>query len=320
MFFSVVISLYNKASYIAKAIESVFAQTFTDFELIIIDDGSTDNSFEMAYNSLMANSSRLTVNYQLPTQPNSGVSTTRNNGVALAKADYVCFLDADDWWAPTFLEEMHKLITEYPDAGIYGTSYFLVKNEKNKVAPIALDNGFEKGYIDYIQVYSRFLCMPLSTGTVCVKKSVFEEMQGFKPQLKIGEDFDLWLRIALKYKVAFVNKQLAYYNQDVELNNRAVGHLYKPEANEVDCYSDYEKLFPENAQLKQLLDNKRVYGLMKYYMSKEYRDFAKMELDKVDWSKQPKSAVRQYNTPIWMLKLRQLFLNVGSRIKQFLKK
>lgn len=317
---SIIIPLYNKALYIANAINGVIAQTYTDWELIIVDDGSTDDSVDVVEKYLKSYP-QFVDKIQFIQQKNSGVSTTRNNGVKAAKGEYVCFLDADDWWVPTFLEEMNGLITAYPDAGIYGTSYYIVKNGKNKIAPIALDEGFEQGYMDYIRVYSRFLCMPLWTGAVCLTRKVFEEFDGFKPQLKLGEDFDLWIRIALRYKVAFLNKPLAYYNQDVQLSNRAVGHLHQPENHEVFYYSDYEKEFPENLDLKQLLDNKRVYNLWRYYLSRSYHSFAVKELQKVDWDKQPKTLYNQYyKIPIALLRIRELFMNYGSRCKQFIMK
>ena len=217
MRFSVIIPLYNKALYVAKAIQSVLAQVFTDFELVIVDDGSKDDSAEIASKHIENHS-----NCRLIRQENAGVSMARNNGVAASHGDYLCFLDADDWWEPTFLEEMSKLIEEFPDAGIYGTSYTIVNETKHKtrVAPIGVDSGFEKGYINYCQVYAKTLAMPLWTGAVSVPRSVFDEMGGFPKGVKLGEDFMLWIHIALKYKVAFLNKSLAYYNQDVDAANR----------------------------------------------------------------------------------------------------
>ncbi len=311
MQFSIIMPLYDKAQYVAKAVRSVLEQTYADWELIIVDDGSKDDSFEVASKAISGCDRALIIR-----QENAGVSTARNNGVALSKGNFVCFLDADDWWAPTFLEEVSCLIADFPDAGIYGTSYYIVKNGKNKVAPIAFDEGFERGYMDYVEVYGRRLCMPLTSISVAIPRHVFEETQGFKPQLKLGEDFDLWLHIALQHKVAFVNNPLAYYNQNVDLINRAVGKLHKPETTEICCYSDYEKQYPNNTYLKQLLDNKRVFALMKYYLSKQYRGFAKLELAKIDWSKQPKSAKRTYNTPVLLLQLKFWERKLASNIIQ----
>ena len=311
--FSVIIPLYNKASYVAKAITSVLSQTFTDYELVIMDDGSRDDSFAIAQKAIEGHEHCF-----IYRQENAGVSMARNNAVALSHGNYLCFLDADDWWKPSFLEEMSKLVEEFPDAGIYGTNYTIVNETKHKtrIAPIGVDAGFEKGYINYCQVYAKTLAMPLWTGAVSIPRPVFNEMQGFPNGIKLGEDFLLWIRIALKYKVAFFNKPLAYYNQDVDAANRGVGRLHKPEEHmlwNMDFLAEDERINPD---YKQLADNLRTYGLLRYYLSKEYHDAAKSELDKVGWEKQPAKTRRLYASPLWFLRMRQFFLRLGSRIKQ----
>lgn len=313
--FSVIIPLYNKALYVEKAIQSVLAQTYKEFELIVVNDGSTDNSLEVVKNCQLS-----TVNCQLIDQSNSGVSTTRNNGVKVAKYDYICFLDADDWWTPTFLEEMRSLILDFPDAGIYGSSYFYVKNGYSRTVNIGVDKDFIRGYINYCAVYAKTLAMPLWTGATIIPKKVFVDMNGFKPTLKLGEDFDLWIRITLKKKVVFLNKPLAFYNQDVELKNRAVGKLHNPATHmlwNLDYLKEEEK---HNNDLKLLLDNLRTYSLLPYYLSKQYNDAAKLELQKVDWSKQSRKTLRIYNTPRFLVKCQYEFMKMGARLKQWLLK
>ncbi len=186
--------LYNKAPYVGKAVESVLAQTWGEWELVVVDDGSKDGSGDIV---LKYNDPRI----RLHRQENAGVSVARNTGVAMATAPYVCFLDADDWWESTFLAEMSGLIDRHPDAGIYGTAYYMAKNSQQRPAPIGFDEGFTEGEINYCQVYSRTLCMPLWTGAVCMPKTVFEAEGGFKPGLRLGEDFVLWVHTALKHKV-----------------------------------------------------------------------------------------------------------------------
>ena len=293
--FSVIIPLYNKAPYIAKAIESVLGQTYRDFEVIVIDDGSTDQSLEVA--KTFENKSITIIS-----QPNSGVSTARNNGVKLAKHPYICFLDADDWWHPTFLEEMKQLITDFPDAGIYGSGYYIVKNGKERIAPIGVPQGFELGIIDYCEVYAKTLCMPIWTGAVIVPKNIFDEEGGFKSQLKLGDD--LWIRIVLKHKAILVNKPLAYYNQDVDVNNRgvAVHKIYSPVNHfifNLDYLYDNEK---NNHRLKILLDKLRVYILLKYRMQRAFPKEYNAEIKKVDFSVQPLGVRLQYYLPVWFLK------------------
>lgn len=312
MRFSVVIPLYNKASYVAKAIGSVLSQTYTDYELVIVDDGSEDDSAEIAVKSIKGR-----LNCRLIRQENQGVSMARNNGVAVSQGDYFCFLDADDWWEPTFLEEMAKLIQEFPEAGIYGTNYTIVNETKRKtrIARIGVEEGFEKGYINYCQAYAKTMYMPLWTGAVCVPRRVFEEMKGFPKGIKLGEDFLLWIRIALKYKVAFLNKALAFYNQDVETSDRGVGRLYQPQEHmlwNVDFLSDEEK---SNMDYKQLIDNLRTYGLQPYFILSCYHKAAYTELRKVDWKCQPKKIRRLYQKPLAWLRMRSELMRLGSMIK-----
>lgn len=312
MRFSVIIPLYNKAPYVAKAIGSVLAQTFTDYELVVVDDGSKDDSAEMAAKAMAGRP-----DCRLIRQENAGVSMARNNGVAASQGDYLCFLDADDWWEPTFLEEMSKLIAEFPDAGIYGTGYTIVNETKHKtrVAPIGVEAGFEKGYINYCRVYAKTLAMPLTSISVAIPRPVFDEMHGFPKGIKLGEDFLLWIHIALKHKVAFLNKPLAYYNQDVDAANRGVGRLHNPEEHMLWNLADLEPLEQSNADYKQLVDNLRTYGLYPYFLSRKYHDAAKKELDKVDWMRQPKKVMRRYKQPFFMQKWLYALRKIGSCIK-----
>lgn len=309
--FSVIIPLFNKSPYVAKAIGSVLAQSFIDYDLVIVDDGSKDDSAEIALQAIAGHQ-----NCQLIKQDNAGVSVARNNGVAASQGDYLCFLDADDWWAPTFLVEMSKLIDEFPDAGIYGTNYIIVNETKHKtrVARIGVEEGLEKGYINYCQAYAKTLYMPLTSISVAIPRMVFEVMNGFPEGIKFGEDFLLWIHIALKYKVAFLNKPLAYYNQDVD--NRAVGRLYKPEEHMLWNLTDLEPLEKTNPDYKQLIDNLRTYSLLPYLLDKRYREVAREELNKVDWNKQQPTNKRFYSCPLWLLRVWQSIMRIGSRIKQ----
>ena len=298
MRFSVVIPLYNKAPYVAKAIGSVLSQTFKDYELVVVDDGSKDGSAAIASQTIEGRS-----HCRLIRQENAGVSVARNNGVAATQGDYLCFLDADDWWEPTFLEEMDRLIAEFPDAGIYGTNYTIVNETRHKtrVASIGVDSSFEKGYINYCQVYAKTMYMPLWTGAVCVPRRVFDEMQGFPKGIKLGEDFLLWVRIALKYKVVFLNKPLSFYNQDVNVAHRGVEHLHEPQCHMLWNLCFLAEAEKSNPDVKQLIDNLRTFSLMPYLVSKPYHEDARRELDKVDWSRQPDKVKKQYEQPvIWL--------------------
>jgi len=256
----------------------------------------------------------LKTKFNIVSQKNSGVSTARNNGVKSAQYPYICFLDADDWWEPTFLEEMSHLICEFPQSGIYGTGYYIVKNGRKRVAPVGVETDFEKGIIDYCKVYARTLCMPLTSISIAVPKHIFEQANGFKPALKLGEDFDLWVRIAMNHTVAYLNKPLAYYNQDVELKNRAIGgKLYKP--SEHMLFSDYG-VFMQNTDFRHLYERLALYGLLPYY----YNNVNKIEVDsilsQIDLSKHDGIYVWYYKRlPRWMVRLWQKTLKILSIIK-----
>ena len=308
--FSVIIPLYNKAPYVRKTVESVLGQTFGDYELIIVDNGSNDGSHEIvaAFTDHRIKIVRL--------EENVGVSNARNKGVAMASAPIVTFLDADDWWEPTFLEEMAGLIERHPDAGIYGTGYYIVKNGKKRLAPIGVDEGFEEGEINYCAVYAKTLCMPLTSITVAMPKAVFDETGGFKPHLKLGEDFDLWVRIALKHKTVFLNKPLSNYNQDVDVTYRGTHHLRDPKEHMLWNLGYLEPEEKTNADYKQLIDNLRTYSLLPYLLTKQYRSAARQELAKVDWSRQPANTARLYRLPVGILRLRRFALLTGVKIKK----
>ena len=308
--FSVIIPLYNKAPYVRKTVESVLGQTFGDYELIIVDNGSNDGSHEIvaAFTDHRIKIVRL--------EENVGVSNARNKGVSLASAPQITFLDADDWWEPTFLEEMAGLIDRHPDAGIYGTGYYIVKNGKKRLAPIGVDEGFEEGEINYCAVYAKTLCMPLTSITVAMPKAVFDETGGFKPHLKLGEDFDLWVRIALKHKTVFLNKPLSNYNQDVDVTYRGTHHLRDPKEHMLWNLGYLEPEEKTNADYKQLIDNLRTYSLLPYLLTKQYRSAARQELAKVDWSRQPANTARLYRLPVGILRLRRFALLTGVKIKK----
>lgn len=317
--FSIIVPLYNKAPYIKKALGSIISQTFTDWECIIVDDGSTDNSaaiceeFFQTFNHSLAHSINVNRSFvhSFIRQTNSGVAAARNNGVAKSKGEYVCFLDADDWWEPEFLEEMDKLMAEFPDAGLYATNYIYYKPGKTHVA-----QNLERGYIDYPKEYLHSEAMPVWTGAACMPRKVFDEMGGFPVGIKLGEDFLLWAKTALHYKVAFCEKPLAYYNNDVPASLRATRNLHAPEHHMLFHLDSIEETIHQQVAWHALLDKLRVSGLLDYWLDERYHAAAAAELEKVDWSKQQKSAKAIYEKPIWLLKAKRKFMQIGSYCKQ----
>lgn len=316
--FSVIVPLYNKAPFVKKALESIISQTFTDWECIIVDDGSTDNSADIAQSIISSLSETDHFIIRILRQPNSGVAKARNVGVENSHGEYLCFLDADDWWEPSYLEELDKLITEYSDAGLFCTNYVYYKPGKTHVA-LHLD----RGYMNYPEAYLHGE-MPVWTGAACMPRMVFDEMGGFPIGIKLGEDFLLWAKTALHYPVAFCEKPLSCYNNDVPASLRATRNLHAPEYNMLFHLDEIEKtinlnfeiLNPKSAAWTQLLDKLRISGLMDYWLNDVYHDAAAAEMAKVDWRKLPKSAKALYEKPIWVIKAKRFFLHIGSYFKQ----
>jgi glycosyltransferase involved in cell wall biosynthesis len=308
MKFSIIIPLYNKAPYIRKALETVCAQTYRDYEIIVVNDGSTDDSAVVAESYLQHAEG---ICYTIISQDNAGVAAARNRGVKHASGQYMAFLDADDWWEPDYLARMAELIADYPQAGVYGCNYVYYKPGKTRVAL-----NIPTGYINYPKAYYQGSAMPIWTGATIMPKTVLEEMGGFPLGIKLGEDFLLWAKTALHYKVAFLNEPLAYYNNDVPANMRATRNLHEPEHHmlfRLDLSFGDEKL---SEDWQRLLDKLRVNGLLDYWMSEAYHDSAAEELKKVDWSQQPTRVKQQYKTPIWLLKIKRWIMCVGSYWKE----
>ena len=315
MRYSVIVPLYNKAEYVGRTLASLFAQTWSDYEVVVVDDGSTDDSYLEAVRAAQGRSQCRIVR-----QDNAGVAAARNKGVELAEGKYVCFLDADDWWEPTFLEEMESLISACPDAGLYATGYYLVKNGKRRVAPIGVEEGFQEGYINYCQTYARRLCMPVTSSTVAIPREVFLAFGGFRSGILLGEDFDLWIRIALKHRVALVNRPLANYFQDLPPSRRATRRLHNP-ANHMLWNLDYlAEEEAHNPDYKLLIDRLRADGLYRFYLSWQYHAKALVQLERIDWSHVPQSTYRLYHSPLWWQRLRFTVRTWGAKVKSIILK
>ncbi len=201
---TVVIPTYNAINYLPKALESLLHQTFTNFEVIIIDDGSTDSTAQWLGN-LTDSKIEITV------QTNQGVAVARNLGIAKAKGDYIAFLDSDDLWEPTKLEKQVQCLEANPDVGLVNTWIEYIDEQGNHLsivqAPEAVGNVWNRAIAENL-----ILCgsVPL------IRRSCFETVGVFDPNLLSAEDWDMWIRIAASYSFALIREPLVSYRQHLK--------------------------------------------------------------------------------------------------------
>lgn len=203
---SIIIPLYNKEASIATALRGVLAQSYQDFEVVVVDDGSTDGGAAVVETF---DDPRI----RLIRQENGGVSAARNRGIAEAKGEHVAFLDADDEWMPQFLEEIAALQMEFPQCKAQATAYVNHNNEGHN--PIVLNRlpfKGERGVLsNYFEVAS---CShpPVCSICVCIDRDLLQEIGGFPMGIKSGEDLLTWARIAVRTQWAYSLKPYAIYN------------------------------------------------------------------------------------------------------------
>src|SRR5690606_29394454 len=248
-FFSIIIPLYNKEKHIKNTLESVLDQSFSNFEVIIVNDGSTDNSLNQV-NAVI--DERIKV-YSIE---NSGVSAARNYGIKKAQAEYIAFLDADDLWEENHLSNLHKLLKAFPNCGLYATAYS--KKQKNKTLKVKYhripDTPNWLGILpDYFDA-SKFNTIAW-TSAVMVPKLILDNLTAFDEKITLGagEDTDLWIRIALKHPVAFFNSATAIHNLHAD-NRLSNTHTNRRVYLNLDTYETDAK---SNPSLKTYLDINR---------------------------------------------------------------
>lgn len=217
---SVVIPLYNKEKAIVGTLNSVLAQTYTDYEVIIVNDGSTDQSKEMIELWLAENSSRCGCRFRLLSKSNGGVCSARNRGIQEAKGEYVAFLDGDDLWDKNYLAEQVRMITDFPKAAMWGINFAEVINGNQLVRRLA--TGLPDGYRGYVDNYFEFSHQSdlFCSSSVVICKEVFDKVGYFDERIKHSEDNDMWWRIIAMFSVAFYDRYMAFYCFDAE--NRAL--------------------------------------------------------------------------------------------------
>lgn len=269
---SVVIPLYNKEKQIAHTLQTVLYQTFKDFEIVIVDDGCTDNSVAEVEKF---NDHRI----RLIHQANAGVAAARNKGIEESKYDLIVFLDADDEWKPAYLENQYALFEKYPECSVFACNYEF-KDTKGNVSRTTIKKlpfeGTDGILSNYFEVAS---CShpPICSISIMVKKAAIKNVGEFPIGIKSGEDLLTWARLAVKYKIAYSKTPLATFIFDTDTFNDD----QKKRVPEQEDYvgKELDKLFTANPQIKGIKEYNALWHKMRarIFLDKGFRKSALKE-------------------------------------------
>lgn len=263
--FSVIVPLYNKSGFIEKTIDSILGQTFKDFEVIVVNDASTDDGF-----------SKLK-KYEDPRiklfqhKQNKGLSATRNTAISKATAKNIALLDADDQWEPKHLENIFFLIQHYPQAKLYGTNY--VEKVGDNSVKVQTNLPTDQQHFLLKDFFTTAMQQPpFCPSSLAFKKEVFEAVGGFNENVEVGEDTDFLIRATMKFKFAYHNKPTCIYTlySENQITTSFLGNKKIPD------FFKFEKEHPTEKNLKKYIDFQRyTYGL-KYKAENNVEGFNKM--------------------------------------------
>jgi len=247
--FSVIIPTYNRLNLLKRAVNSVLDQSFKDFEIIIVDDCSTDGTWEWL-KSIKDKKIRVYRNNY-----NSGRSFSRNFGADKSNYDFLCFLDDDDEWLPSHLINFHELFKKHPNLKLAFSGYYKTNGDKKKKAAFSNINTTEQLIIlkdFYANNYQDVMMLP-SCGVI--KKTIFLQNGRFNTNIRngYGEDIELFTKVALIYKIGFTNRYTVLYftlsNERKLINNTLISDII-----DLNQFKEYEK---QNSSLKKWLDLNR---------------------------------------------------------------
>lgn len=300
-FFSVIIPLYNKEKYIEATLKSVLNQSFKDFEIIIVNDGSTDKGLEIASK---INDAKISIF----DQKNQGPSVARNKAITNASGKYIAPLDADDIWQENHLQELKSLIDSFPNAGLYCNNYSVKLNE-NFTTNANFNFVYDKAHLIVPDFFNAniYNYIPSSSSTAFLKSS-FIELGAYNVNLRTGQDLDLWIKFALKHDVAFNPTRTMIYNNfdDASLSK---SNLNNDRYNFISYYHEEEK---RNASLKKYLDINRYAVALRCKMNDETELYKKLKSE-IDYKH---LNIKQK----LLLQLPKGFLLLAKKAHQYLKK
>ena len=261
---SVIIHTYNNEKFIAETVESVLNQTYKDYEIIIVDDGSVDGTRD----ALIPYMQKIRYHYK----ENGGIASAKNAGISLSETEFVAFLDHDDLWVPDKLQLQMEHFNENPQIGLVYAKYTSFRDGKE------LRTKPEKGYSGWIfkELLSKSF---IQTSTVVVKRECLDAVGPYDETFSLGDEYDMFLRIAQKFQCGFVDKGLTRYrvhdtnasNNDFLFDNENLGVYKKIYNNFTDLDGVEKKILRKRIARYSMKVAEGLYSQGKLEESKEYQ-------------------------------------------------
>jgi glycosyltransferase involved in cell wall biosynthesis len=261
---SVIIHTYNNERFMAETVESVLNQTYKDYEIIVVDDGSVDGTRD----ALMPYMQKIRYHYK----ENGGIASAKNAGIGLSQAEFVAFLDHDDLWAPDKLQLQMEHFNENPQIGLVYAKYTSFRDGKK------LRTKPEKGYSGWI--FKELIAKSfIQTSTVVVKRECLDAVGPYDETFSLGDEYDMFLRIAQKFQCGFVDKGLTRYrvhdtnasNNDFLFDNENLGVYKKIYNNFTDLDGVEKKILRKRIARYSMKVAEGLYTQGKLEESKEYQ-------------------------------------------------
>lgn len=263
---SVIIPTFNRATWLTSAIESILNQSYQNFELLVVDDGSTDNTREI----IAQYSGKIDYFYQT----NRGPAAARNLGIKNAQGKTICFLDSDDQWEKQKLEQQMVLMMNQPETKICYTDEIWIRNGV-RVNP----KKIHRKYSGWIYQHCLPLCI-ISPSSVMIHRDVFDKTGVFDEEMKVCEDYDLWLRVSHFYPIHFIKELLIikYGGHEDQLSRKYWGmDIYRIKA--MQKMLEHYHLSPEDRKATILMLHKKCDILIHGFRKRNKPDQAKRFLE-----------------------------------------
>jgi len=283
---SAVIPTYNRRALVHKAIDSVLAQTYRDFELIVVDDGSTDgteNDLKTRYGDLIT----------YIRQENQGESAARNRGIAQARGEYIAFLDSDDLWSPDKLARQVPELDNNPGAAVVFCQAWQIDGNGKKLGqhPLCRNAAATDFTLERLLMFNR---IPAGASTCLLRRSALERVGGFADDIHYGDEWDLWLRLAAETEMLFVAEPLAFYRrhrdtQSHSLNIRRVDDALADRLRMLErCFKRYPDRVSMTSYTRAVAHQHFVASMSSYMLGDAERGRRWLrrafELDSANWS------------------------------------